>query len=85
MILYQIWGLILGLVFFIACIKAYAMGLAHGKDIAKGVAPKMEVNPVKAVVDYKYERAAKKRNDEIAEGIHNILTYTQEQAYVSEE
>ena len=42
-------GLVIGFVFFVATVAAYAVGVKHGRVIAEGRIP--EMNPVKAVVE----------------------------------
>lgn len=59
---------------FFMCIKAYTLGLKHGKQIINNEVP--EINPVKAM-----SRANKKEEeqmDKITQGLENILSYNGE-------
>lgn len=68
-------GLSVGMVFFIVSIKAYTIGLKHGKEIKQGNTPEIKVNPVTIFKDHKQEVENKKQNDLVMEGINNILSY----------
>lgn len=58
-------GLITGLVFFIATISAYTLGLKHGKQLSNGNIPKINLNPTKTIVEVKENKAQKKLDDEL--------------------
>lgn len=65
----DILGLITGLVFFIATMTAYTVGLKHGKQLAKGNIPKVNLNPVKAVVEVIEQKKEEKKADTELEDI----------------
>ena len=51
-------GLALGLTLFLCTIKAYTIGLKHGRELSKGNIPKVEVptpSPLRAILDARSE------------------------------
>ena len=74
----MIFGIVLGLFFFIATIKAYTLGLKHGKQLGNATIPTMDINPVKAYTEHMQAKEEKKQHDFIEEGINNIMSYTGE-------
>jgi hypothetical protein len=68
-------GLVLGLIFFIATIKAYSLGLQHGKQISNGNTPKLELNPVTAIKQHIEAKAEKEQADMVSQGWENIFAY----------
>ncbi len=74
--LYMIFGIALGLFFFIATIKAYTIGLKHGKQLANKEVPTINLNPIKAYTEHKEEKEAKTQRELELEGIANIFSYT---------
>jgi len=73
--LYMIFGIALGLFFFIATIKAYTIGLKHGKQLANKEVPTINLNPIKAYTEHKEEKEAKTQQDLLEEGYQNIMNY----------
>lgn len=71
-------GLVAGLILFLCSIKAYTLGIAHGKQLSQATVPKVNLNPVKAIQEAKTAKEEKKQADLIAEGWNNILSYTGE-------
>lgn len=61
-------GLVFGLIFFIACIKAYAIGLKHGKQIACGNVPEVKIMP-------ELKKETEPEPNPIVEGINNVLNF----------
>ena len=76
----ELIGLSLGAVIFIATITAYTLGLRHGRELAKGIMPRLELNPIKpilkAVERVKEENKAKELGEELAD----VMSYTKESA-----
>lgn len=72
---YMLLGIVLGLCFFITTIKAYTLGLSHGKQLANGNMPRVDVNPVKSVIKAVENRAEKKEAEKIGDEIEEILGY----------
>ena len=70
----DILGLITGLVFFIATMTAYTVGLRHGKQLSNGNIPKVNLNPVKAIVEAKEKKETKKAEEELMD----IMSATKE-------
>jgi hypothetical protein len=75
-VLYTLYGLAVGLVFFLCSLKAYTLGLQHGKELSKGITPSVNINPVKAVREFKREVQQEQQSDKISEGLHNLFSYT---------
>lgn len=45
-----ILGMVAGCVFFLACYKSYNKGLEHGKLLSQAIVPKVDINPIKPIV-----------------------------------
>ena len=73
-------GLAVGLVFFIATISAYTIGLKHGKLIQQGNIPKVNLNPVKAAYEAVEQHEQKKEEAKEAEELADIMSYSVESA-----
>ena len=73
--IYSIFGIVLGLFFFIATIKAYTLGFKHGKAVSQGITPKLELSPIKTFKQYVEVKEKKKEQDLVAEGLRAIATY----------
>lgn len=71
-------GLFIGIVFFIATISAYILGIKHKKQIDQGVIPK--INPVKVIMDNVEQYRAEKKQEESEEELADIMSYTKESA-----
>lgn len=74
--LYVILGIVLGLFFFIVLVKAYTVGIKHGKSMANNSIPDVNLNPVKSFKQYVNDKEKKKEEDLITEGLTNIFAYT---------
>ena len=59
---------------FFMCISAYILGLRHGKELAKGIVPKLNF---KQEISQLLPQKKDKPNPEM-EGIRNIMSYTGE-------
>ena len=68
-------GIFLGMFFFIATIKAYTIGLKHGKQLSNAIIPKIDLSPVKTFKEYQTTRKINKEHDLVQEGINNIASY----------
>lgn len=75
-VLYTIYGLAVGLVFFLCAIKAYTLGLQHGKELSKGITPSVNIDPVKAIKEFKKDIQQEHQHDLLDEGLKSIFTYT---------
>jgi hypothetical protein len=73
-------GLILGLVFFIATVSAYCLGLQHNKQLSNGIVPKLNLNPVKAITDTIERREQKKEEGKSESEFSEVMEYTKEAA-----
>jgi hypothetical protein len=70
-------GLIIGLVFFIATITAYTIGLKHGKLLSNNLTPKIELNPLKPIL----QAVEQKKEEAKATGeLTDIMDYSRETA-----
>jgi len=74
----ELIGLSLGLVIFIITITTYTLGIRHGRELAKGITPRLSINPVKpilkAVERVKEENKAKELGGELAD----VMSMTKE-------
>jgi hypothetical protein len=68
----------LGAFFFLCLLKAYILGLKHGKELIKGNIPKLNINPVQAVKNHIEEKEDKKVFEEETNSWNNLLSYTGE-------
>lgn len=71
-------GLIVGLVFFIATITAYTLGLKHEKQLSNNQIPVVNLNPVKPIVEAIEQHTAKKEQDKAVEELTDIMGATKE-------
>lgn len=78
----EVFGLLIGAVFFVSTIFAYSLGLKHGKQLQKGEIPHVEMNPVKVVekvvgkIQHVQEKKqAKEEQDKMLKGLENLLAY----------
>ena len=69
-------GIAAGCVFFIACLKAYTIGLKHGKQISDKVIPQVNINPVEPIKEVLKDKAADKQEELINQAYQNIMNYT---------
>ena len=49
-------GLCVGMVFFLCTLKAYTLGIKHGKQLSDKIIPTLELNPLKEVLEHKNEK-----------------------------
>lgn len=75
--MYNLVSILLGLIFFIATVTAYSLGIKHGRIVRNDGVP--NVNPVKAVQQIKQDKEIKKQMDLFTEGLNNILSYGEEE------
>lgn len=76
--IYEIFGLILGLILFLCSIKAYTLGFKHGKDVKDSKTPQLNINPVKTFREHLEVKEDKKKVDLAQEGWNGpngILNY----------
>lgn len=71
-------GLAVGLVFFICTIKAYTLGIGHGRQLANGNVPKVKLNPVRAVTEAIEQHTAKVEEKKADADLNDILNCSQE-------
>lgn len=71
----MIVGLSLGLVLFLCAITAYAIGLKHGRALAKGNIPEVRLNPVKATIQAVEQRSQKKEAAKVTDELSDMLNY----------
>lgn len=76
--IYILVGTANGLLLFLCVLKAYALGLRHGKELIKGNAPTIKLNPIQAIREHAEAKENKKQNDLIAEGLQNLMNYNGE-------
>jgi hypothetical protein len=71
-------GLVFGLVFFLCAIKAYTLGLQHGKQISNGTVPEVKINPVQAYKEVKTSFQNGKQAVTLTEELSDIMGVTKE-------
>lgn len=73
-------GLTVGLAFFFATIKAYTLGVEHGKQMNKGIAPKIELNPVRPILKAVKQHEEEKKVKALGNDLDEALGYSKESA-----
>ena len=73
-------GLSLGAVLFIATITAYTLGLRHGRELSKGIMPRLELNPVKPILKAVERVKEEKKAKELGEELADVMSYSKESA-----
>lgn len=68
-------GLSTGVVFFCACLKAYTVGLEHGKKLVNNQVPSVNLNPVTAIKEVVEERKSKAEEKKILDDMENLFKY----------
>jgi hypothetical protein len=53
---------------FFVLIYSYYLGVKHGKQLAKGIVPKVNINPAVSLKEYIKDRDEKKEEDNAQEG-----------------
>ncbi len=66
-------GLLLGVVFFIATISAYTLGIKHGRIVKHDGIP--NINPIGVLTERKTSKEIKQQHDEFMQGLQNILNF----------
>jgi hypothetical protein len=62
------------IVAFFMCIKAYTLGLKHGKQLSNAIIPQVNINPVKPIV----EAIEQKKEEKQAEVLVDIMSADRE-------
>ena len=75
-----IMGLGLGLFLFLCSIMAYVTGIEHGRELSKGNAPKMDINPVKPILKAVEKHKEDKKVEELTDELNEALSYSKESA-----
>jgi len=76
----ELIGLSLGAVLFIATITAYTLGLRHGRELSKGIMPRLELNPVKPILKAVERVKEEKKAKELGEELADVMSYSKESA-----
>lgn len=76
----ELIGISLGLFFFICTVSAYLMGFRHAKQMDKGIAPELNLNPVKALNKAIEQKETKKEEAETRQELDEILNYSKDKA-----
>lgn len=63
---------------FFMCISAYCLGHKHGKQVANGITPTVEINPVKKAVEAVQEHNAKKEEEKLDDELTEMMSVTKE-------
>lgn len=73
-------GLILGAVLFLCTILAYTIGLKHGRELSKGNTPKLNLNPIKPIVNAIEKHEDKKKVEALTDELEEVMNYSRESA-----
>ena len=73
-------GLSLGAVLFIATVTAYTLGLRHGRELAKGIMPRLSINPIKPILKAMERVKEEKKAKELGEELADVMSYSKESA-----
>jgi len=73
-------GLSLGAVLFIATVTAYTLGLRHGRELTKGITPRLELNPIKPILKAVERVREEKKVKELGEELADVMSYSKESA-----
>ena len=76
----ELIGLSLGAVLFIITITAYTLGLRHGRELAKGITPRLELNPIKPILKAVERVREEKKAKELGEELADVMSYSKESA-----
>ena len=76
----ELIGLSLGAVLFIATVTAYTLGLRHGRELSKGIMPKLSINPIPSIVRAVEKREEEKKAKELGEELADVMSYSKESA-----
>ena len=73
-------GLCAGLVLFLCTIKAYTLGIRHGRELSKGIMPRLELSPIKPILKAVERVKEEKKAKELGEELADVMSYTKESA-----
>jgi len=76
----ELIGLSLGAVLFIATVTAYTLGLRHGRELAKGIMPRLELNPIKPILKAVERVKEEKKVKDLGEELADVMSYSKESA-----
>ena len=76
----ELIGLGVGLVFFLCTITAYTLGLRHGRELSKGIMPRLDINPIRPILKVVERAKEEKRAKELGEELADVMSYTKESA-----
>lgn len=68
-------GLLTGLFLFICTIASYSLGVKHGKEMARGKAPEINLNPVQAVTKAVKAKQEKEEQEKAIDELEELLGY----------
>ena len=63
---------------FFMCIKAYILGLKHGKQLSNAIVPKIELNPIKPIVKVIETHKQTKEQIKITNDLDEVMGATKE-------
>ena len=76
----ELIGLSLGMVLFLCTITAYTLGIRHGRELAKGIMPRLSINPVKPILKAVERVKEEKKAKELGEELADVMSYSKESA-----
>lgn len=63
---------------FFMCIKAYTLGLMHGKQLSNAIVPKLDLNPIKPIVEAIEQHNQTKEEIKIKNDLDDVMGATRE-------
>ena len=76
----ELIGLCLGAILFLCSITVYTLGLRHGRELSKGIMPRLSINPIPSIVRAVEKREEEKRAKELGEELADVMSYSKESA-----
>jgi len=76
----EVMGLILGAVLFLCSILAYTIGLKHGRELSKGNTPKLDLNPIKPILNAIEKHEDEKKAEALTDELDEVMSYSKESA-----
>jgi len=70
----------LNLFLFVIAMCSYVTGLKHGRELSKGNAPKLSLNPVKPILQAVERHKEEKKAKELGEELADVMSYSRESA-----
>ncbi len=76
----QIIDLGICLFLFLCLILAYITGIKHGRELAKGNVPKLQLNPVKPILEAIEQHKEEKKAEALTDELTELMSYNKASA-----